>query len=435
MMAPSLKHSCLNIIRPIKIGRYSLTLSSIISPGIYIYLLIIIYIISFVDNPLGWGRSIHVDTRYFFVYLIFILSFIFGRFIVVMCWPARFNQLSKHDTPLNHASQKALLFIYAYAIFCTLLIALKAGGFALFAQDKVIFRSTAISLLGGFVSYPATLITPLASLSLYQFFQSKRLLWIILYSISIFFQILNMNRQEILIIIVAPIIFIYFFKRIAFYTITKIFLSCVFIVYILGLLSVIRVGNSEIFSRNMSIIELPFWIVLSDFSYAVRLGHLVADQSGAASLNGSYVFGVFMNVIFPNYEFHGASAIQSMFTHAETAQSIGAPLSYFVDGGLLEVFSLGMIQGFLIQFLFKKAQDGHILSRMAYILNFLTLIWNIRSGTVSFVPIFLYQAGALIFILSPMLRVNNFHRFMLNIITATFLLTITVSLIALAIRI
>lgn len=391
---------------------------------------------SFIDNPLGWGRFFFVDLRYFNIYLLFIFAFIVGQFAVILYGLGESrNGLVGDREGLDNRTQQALLFVYSYAIFCALAVAFKSGGFALLASDRILFRANSIGSLGGFIAYPATLITPLAALALYQFSRSKQPRWLILYLTSLTFQILNMNRQEILILLIAPFFFLFFFRPISFSRLIGIILGGAVAFYTLGLLAVVRVGDATAISKLIPVIELPFWLVLSDLAYAVQLAHSVIDQIGAAALHGTYVFGVFINVIFPNYESHGASAIQAMFTEAETAQSIGAPFSYFVDGGIIEVAALGFTQGFVIHFFYRKAQGGSLFFRLIYILNFLYLLWTIRSGTISVNPMFLYQLGALTFILSSTLRINLLYPPIVRVIASVFLLTIPVSLLALAMRV
>jgi hypothetical protein len=122
-----------------------------------------------------------------------------------------------------------------------------------------------------------------------------------------------------------------------------------------------------------------------------------------------------------------------LFTGAETAQSIPVPLSYFVDGGYVEIIVLGLIQGYLARYFWIRADCGGVVSKFIYVMYILFLLWTIRSGTIAFSPLALFEFGAFMYILQDRVAWLSSSRFIL-LLRFGFLFSVPVTLAALAIR-
>ncbi|MBF0235698.1 MAG: oligosaccharide repeat unit polymerase [Desulfamplus sp.] len=411
-------------------------INRLFAPEVYLIMLCCVYAISFIETPLNWGKNILVDARYIYIFLTFIVSFTSGQFLINKLQHQNYPNRKIGEIQLDTFVQKNLLAVYCFSLLCIGAILLKSGGFAMIAENRTLFRRDAIAALGGYVAYPAFLITPLSAVALYLFIKNKRFLWLLLFIISVTLQLLQLNRQELLMCIVTPIMIIFFFKTISVMKIVWLTLGFFFFLYLIGSLVVLRIGDPYLISSTIPLIELPFWIVVGDFSLAMKLSHLVTDIIGPAGMEGRYVFGSFASIFIPGYTAHGADVIRVMFTKSETAQSLAAPLSYYVDGGLILVFALGFFQGILAQALWKLArQNEHLFFRFAYVINFLSLLWTIRAGTVSFIPAYLYQIAALSFVLRPGIYAKSLTGPFLISLSGLFILTIPISLIFMIIRI
>jgi hypothetical protein len=416
-----------------------ISLYKLFSPELYLVVLLVFYGLAFIEIPIGWWADAKVDARYIDVYITFIIAFLLGvyavRYLLRGLRPKKVSD-GTEDSGLGRVEQGRLFAVYVLAIFFTMANAVKRGNFALFASDKLLFRGLT-ETLGGYVLYPSNLITPLSVLALYQYTKDKRLSWLLFYLTSVGLQILQLNRQEVMLCILVPLMAIYFFRRVSGPKLLQGLVAGTVIVYVfLGVLGIVRVGSATQISSSIPVYELPFWLTIADVTGAVRFAHYITDMVGAGGLHGAYTWGMFISVFIPHYNHHGAVFIQEMFTNDLTAQSIGAPLSYFADNGMTMVAALGLVQGAFAQYLLVKArQTRSLLFCAAYAMNFLDLLWGIRGGGVTFMPESLYRIAALAFILAPTLKSDNVSNSVFRSAAYLFLTTLVVSLAAFVIRI
>lgn len=401
------------------------------SPLVFLAVVFGIYGLSFIPSPLGWWNAVRIDTRYLDVYVVFAACFVAGTVLA-----RRAGFAPAPDVPAGLGVQGRQRFIVALAFSLIFLVALtlRNGGFALLAEESAIFRRDFGSSLGGFVVYPTFLLSALAVVAVCQFAVTKRPVWLFAWGAIVLLQVLQFNRQELLICCVAPLMVTFFQSRASLLRMSLFAAAALVAIYVLGSLAVLRYGGAEFISRNVPAHELPFWVFVGDLTGTVRLGHHVADSVGAGGIGGWYVWGVFASIVLPDVPMHGAMAIRDAFTSAQTAQSIPVPLSYYADTGIAGVAVLGLVQGALLQFLWLKAARGAMFSRVVYVLGFLAMLWTVRSGTILFSPIMLFQLAALSFIFGPQVEWRGWSRLTLRVAAALFLVSIPVCLVALAVR-
>lgn len=428
------------------------SLSTFYSPYLYPVLLVALYAVSFIESPLGWWNTVEMDFRYTGVYAVFVCAYLGGyvlgrppTFIQVQTSRAarltgrtpgkRFMRRTLSLTPvLTSRSTHRVLIVLSFALFCLLAAATKSGGLAIFSSNPVLFRRDFGTELGGFVLYPTFLLTTLAIVSAVQWRLTKRRFWLLIYLICVLSHVVQLNRQEMLICLVAPFMVGLFNTKVSFKSVLIGMAGLVIAAYALGTIAIFRYGGAELISRSITGVSLPFLVFLSDLTGTIRLGHDVIDAVGPGGLQNTYVWGVFISIVDPSYETHGALAVRDLFTASETAQSIPSPLSYYADGGTLSVLGLGIIQGVLIGLLWRLARSGDLFSRILYVMNMLALLWTIRSGTVSFSPIFLLQFASLCFIFSEQIPWRGVPKVISQLAAIYFVLVIPVVALALAVR-
>jgi hypothetical protein len=373
-----------------------------------------------------------MDLRFVDIYLVYIAAYLGGQFVIVFLSSRHGDPV--RDVPLTQRAAIRYFLVLGFALVFVSALVLKTGGLAVFSSNPNLFRRDFVEAMGGFVIYPTFLLTPLAALALFQYLQTKRGVWLAAWIVGAGLQLMQLNRQEVVLCCVTPLMVLLFFRRISIWMTVLVVLAGIIGVYALGVLAIERVGGAEAISQTIPSYELPFWVVVTDLTGTIRLGHHVIDVVGSSGLHGSYVWGVFISIIAPSNGAHGAMAIRDLFTESQTAQSIPAPLSYYADGGMLEVALLALVQGALIRWLWRLAKQGDTFSRFVYVFHFLFLVWTIRSGTVSFAPIMLFEFAALSFIFGRQARWGRNSGIIPVLASNFFLLMLPITLLALAMR-
>lgn len=422
-------------------------LYKLFKPEGFLVVLFAFYGLAFLDNPLNWWASANIDGRYFYVYAAFALCFLVGVYGVRFAqqgqasdWAVAARQVGCEEgegqSGLTRQEIQVLLSVYSLSIFLTLANNFKRGGFAIFSTDRNLFRALTATF-GGYVVYPADLITPLMTLAIYQYHKSKKLMWLWFALASILLQVLQLNRQEVLVAVLTAAITLNYFRRVRPSSVVIGGIAgALALTIVLGVLAIFRVGSSAQFSTNIPVYELPIWVTLGDMSGAVRFAHYIADLVGPGGLNGQYTWGMFISVFIPHFNNHGAAYIMNTFTSDLTAQSIGAPISYFADNGMWMVCALGAVQGAMAEYFYGKAkQTQSLFYCMAYVSNYLDLLFAIRAGTVNFMPESLYRLAALAFILRQTLAKKDISSSIFRTAGILFAVSLLVSLAALALRV
>ncbi|WP_417775730.1 oligosaccharide repeat unit polymerase [Stutzerimonas xanthomarina] len=410
-----------------------------ISPVVFVGLLWLVYLLSFIPSPIGWHANVNLDLRYFSLVVIYTVSFILGAAICLYKPQKGLGSFDFNDNAISKAPDQrvkkvtkrfyALYFVSSLFVLAKLM---KLGGASLFAEDRLL-RSLG-SGFGGVVDYPANLVTPLglAAIALYMVTRKKSLLLFAV--ISFLLQLVQLNRQEAFVCLLGAGIVYFAYSKIKISSLLVIVILALFSLYfVVGGLAIIRYGHQNI-SQNLTLAELPLWIAHANLTGSMRFTHDVLDMVGAGGFNGLYTLGVFYSIIDPSADMHGAEMVRVMFTSAATAQSVSAPLSYYMDGGYFYLIVVGFLQGFIAKFLWANAYISRsLLWVIIAVLHFFWLLWSLRSGALSINPIFLYQTAAILFVFYGFRAPKKFSMVSVAAISL-FLLSLPISLVVMLMR-
>lgn len=404
------------------------------SPYVYVGALLTVYAFAFMPNKIGWGEDIDFDSSYNFLIFSYVIAFAFGHLFSLFFRSdaLRWQNYPTSDRDVSSVTAR-LLAIYVLSILFLSFVIFKLGTFALVADDPLI-RSTG-SRLGGYIDYQAKLIMPLALVSFYQFLRTSKYVFLIPVGLSITLEILQLERLLALNIFFGCSIIFLFRRQMRIGNFLTMGVSSLFSLYVLiGILQIIRHGAEKI-SSTISIVELPLWLIHGALTSATRFGYFITDLLGPGALGGRYTFAIFLSVIIPNYSDHGAHYLQLRFTEAVTAQSIAAPFSYYVDGGLVLVIAIGFVQGLIAFVLWRKAKESQSsYFIIIYALYFMEMLWSIRAGSVAVSPWIILQVCALTFVLAPIPQ-SVIAAYSFDSLKAVFLMSLVVSIFFLAMRV
>jgi hypothetical protein len=396
-------------------------LRKFISVEFYICLLWALFFLSFLDSPLSWYNDVVFDLRYVNVYAVYTATLYFSYLYFYAIIPSR--QTGSSDD-LEVWASRANWVYYAVIIFCICrFIALKQ--IPLFGDLRARYDENLS--LGGFVGYTCTLANPLAIFYMFCFqkLKNKKYIWRSVLLLAL--QALYFRRQDIFEIILGIIFILNYNKRITLGKATFFIVAGGIAAYIiLGLGQILRAGGADSISRTVGFWELPFWVIIGDVTAATKFGYYITDVVGSAGLSFNYTLGEFYSIFSRSGESHGAEYLMKMFTSRETAQSITAPLSYFLDGGLLYVSILGVIHG-LVWGVVRKAEKASPAMTIINILFFVQALWSVRSGEMFLYPLRLYEIMMILYIFAPkrqQLGPSYFGYLVKIAFTSTFLVTL-----------
>lgn len=376
--------------------RANMLLRKFISIEFYILLLWALFCLSFLESPLTWYRDVIFDLRYVNVYIFYTFTLYISYLYFYAITPKRQKTFTEDDLAIWLS--RANWVYYAVILFCICrFIALKQ--IPLFGDLRA--RYDEELSLGGFVGYTCTLANPLAIFYIFCFqkLRDKKYLWRSLFLLLL--QAFYFRRQDIFEIMLGIIFILNYDKRITLGKATFFVIAGGISAYIiLGLGQILRAGGADSISRTVGFWELPFWVIIGDVTAATKFGYYITDLVGSAGLSFNYTLGEYYSIFSRSGESHGAEYLMKMFTSRETAQSITAPLSYFLDGGILYVSILGVIHG-LVWGVVRKAERASPAMTIINILFFVQALWSVRSGEIFLYPLRLYEIMMIFYIFAP----------------------------------
>ncbi|WP_447746944.1 O-antigen polymerase [Pseudomonas nicosulfuronedens] len=345
---------------------------NIISPNTYILAILITAILCSIDNPLG-GLSAYYGYRgvSYDILAYYITSLIAGSFI------SKLISHKKIKEPITF-NTKYLEFLFIISCLFQIIKFINIGDIPLLGDPMSRYRLT----IGGLEDFPSRLLAPLGIC--FYFEGSRRKNRTILFSISAACFLLNlamMQRQEIIIQAIGILVLKFSERPI---TIKKIIffssLLATSIIAIVGVGAILRYGKSGL-STQIPMLELPIWILHLELVGAYIFGEHVLAISDKA-LYGLYTFGDYFSLLRISDSAHGAKLIGQEFTTRDTAQSIGAPYSYYLDFKITGVIIIGVVTGFLLKLLHRKStqQSPPSIHVIFYIFLILNALWSLRSG-------------------------------------------------------
>jgi oligosaccharide repeat unit polymerase len=342
------------------------------------------------QNDLGWGSQYNINVQdHFLKYLIYTIFFILGIFI------ANSINISKSDRTiyLNLTNFKIIVLL---SFFFMLIKFVNIQNIPLINNPMSRYEYS----LGGFPDYPTRFLPVISIFCFWIYMQTKKKTYLYLTALAILLPLLFLQRQDALTGVLGIVITQSFQKS---FSMSKILRYSFFIIAVLLIIigggAIVRYGKDTLSSEDLSILELAITIVHGDLSVASQFGAYVTENIGDF-YHGLYSFGEYLSILTPHGSFvHGAALMQQQFTDRVTAQSVAIPFSYYIDFGYYGIVIFSVLSGFILKYLqLKTRQSQNIFFAILYILFFMELLWSLRSGTLPFRPIFIYQSLLLFFI-------------------------------------
>lgn len=401
--------------------------NTVFSPLSYLALLWILFILSPLENPLGWNsewRNLIWDQL--LTYILFTICFVLG---FILCPQSKRTK----NTSKYFIISKQILFRYKvmYWISVGFMMAkfINIGQIPLLGDPLSRYDLT----LGGFEDFPARLIFPLGLVAAYFAIELKQKKYYFYFFLSFLLPTLLMQRQDTFQLLIGAFIFVAAGREYSIKKIVVILISIIFLlVVIIGLGALVRFGSDSLQIEDKGVLSMALWILHGEICSVNLFSAYVAESMGEDQLNGLYTLASYLSIFIPNFTMHGAEYIRVNYTSAATAQSISAPISYYVDFGYIGVCIYGILIGLVSAFLYKKYKErAGMMYSVTYIAYFMQLLWSVRSGVLPMSTILVYQILAMIFIFSERKK----YTVTLAVAVPLFLLTLVPSFIFLAIRI
>jgi hypothetical protein len=237
--------------------------------------------------------------------------------------------------------------------------------------------------LPGFADYPSRLLAPLSLLFFWRSFdRPDPLKYRVAVGVAFLLNLLFLQRQEVVNVALGSVLIWGMRRRISVRTLIVTVAGLAVITYgVIGVGAVIRLGSSSI-SSTASRASLPLWIVHREFTAPYALGQYVVDQIGPGALHGTYSFGTYERILGRSTATTGAPLIQKEFTSASTAQTVGAPYSYYLDFGSVGVAAMAFVSGLVATLLYRRmrSREADPVLGVAYATVVLALLWSMRAG-------------------------------------------------------
>jgi oligosaccharide repeat unit polymerase len=372
-----------------------LMLLDLLSPSAYALFVGVTLIITAIDNPIGWAstyayfKSINPEIG-----VIYISSFLCVSAISRFLFSRRKRGVLDHtgiDQQELSVNIKFALRLFWVAAFFQAYKFVNIGSIPLFGSPLDRYKLT----LGGFEDYPSRLLAPIATLFFCHGVTRGRLTivhWLVV-AVAAVLNIFMTQRQEVVNLILGCGFVWVFNKRAKFWQLASLVAAILIVAYVtIGLGAVARYGGAGAISNKVSPIELPIWIVHGELTVPYVFGEHIIAQLNGKLLYGLYTFGEFIAIFSPVKILHGASLTQNMFTNADTAQSVGAPYSYFIDFGYYGLIFIGVMNSLIMNLFYRGAMLNRNSSywTASYAMLFISAFWSIRSGISIMYPLVIY---------------------------------------------
>lgn len=402
-------------------------LKYIVHPHAYIAFFIIISLFALIPNGLGWrGNMLDYTQNYVGLYLLYVFFYFIGYYLI-----AEINKPVKRKITSN----MIILFYFVFLISLVFFILkfIYVGGIPL-TNDSPYLR-TKMGELGGFVDFPTKVMAPLGIVAFYLYVNNKKYLYFFLFLFSLILNILFAERSLIVFILVGAIV-IYLHHYVINLKTFRIIISLGFLMlFFIGWVQISRLGGKDKLdlSGEKSSAEVAAWVVHGDLTGSQKFGAYVVDKLEGNRLYGRYTFGMYLALVIPDFDNHGAEYLQKEYTDAQTAQSAAIPYSYYMDFGyfsLLLPFFIGILSK--IFYLKFKTLDSPFYT-ILYPIYFFSLLWSVRSGNFPIDPKFIYYSIVLIFIFKPIFYYKSNNDIIL-MVRLLYIFTLIVSILALFFR-
>ncbi|WCO01642.1 O-antigen polymerase [Psychroserpens ponticola] len=403
-------------------------LKYIYHPHSYIVFFVLISVLAFIPNGLGWRHTmLGYTTEYFWLYVFYIFFYFLGYS----------TSKSKVEFSAKEISLKTINLFHIIYFICALFFILKfvyIGGTPMFADSG--HMRIRLAKLGGFVDFPTKAISLLGIVAYYFYLTRNNSLYLVQFIISIALNILFAERSPIVFTILGAVILYVKHREISVKTFRKVVFSSMLLLFLIGWIQIRRHGGKDHLNKTktMSTAEVVGWVIHGDLTGSQKFGAYTVNELDGQKLYGKYTFGIYLSLFIPNYKDHGATYLQKEFNpKARTAQSAAIPYSYYMDFGYFSLM-LPFIIGYMSKKLYLKFRDSaSLFYKILYIAFFFNLLWSVRAGNFPVDPKLVYFVLVMIFIFNPQSKVKINNQ-IIQLIRLLFLATLVLSVLALIIR-
>ncbi len=405
----------------------------IFSPYIAIVFLWVAVAFLNVKNAMSWGTNYQIGSYVSYdVYITYTVAFILFQLLCMLLYKKRVDILEEYEGPNgvenSFADKRLVNYIFIIAVIFEVAKFINVGDIPLLGDHMSRYRLT----LGGYEDFPSRLLFPVGLIAYIFFKETRDLSWLLVVVVCLILPLLFFHRQEVVNLLGGLIVFECIKREISFKVFLKYLVLTVLLMYIaVGYLTVVRYG-AENLSGRVEPWLIPFWVLHGELCLSLGLGEMVTQYVGAGGFGGQYTLGSYLSIFIPNFKQHGAEAIRVLFTNRETAQSIGMPISYYLDFGMIGVWMVGCISSFSMFFLYLKARSSdNNFWMVVYIVTLMSMLWSLRAGNLFITPIQVYVLAVVFIIYHKSLNTP----FALNgIIILTFIMSLLLSVAGLAAR-
>lgn len=340
-----------------------------------------------IENPIGWGSQFELNYGYSLAIPILYIS----AFIVI--YLSTYKATSSREIENIGFSKNSFLLLSTIAIIFQIGKFMNIGDIPLLGDPLSRYRLS----LSGFADYPTRLLPPLFWISIAIYIKEKSKTCLTIGMVMLILCTLLMQRQDIAFAVAGAAIMLSLNKRLTARGLLTVLLLGLLSAYLIGYGAVLRYGKENI-AAGLDSFLLPIWIVHAELTVPSKLSLYVIERIGEARLYGLYSLSSFYDLFTSGTE-TGALYIRDKYVGADTAQSLAAPFSYYVDFGYLGVFLGATINSSIATYLYVKSRNKNNPSYFypaLYSYTFLSLFLSIRAGTILVSPLLIYTTIAII---------------------------------------
>ncbi len=386
-----------------------------------------------VKNAMNWGLSYQLGSYVSYdVYITYTAAFVLCHLLFVILYKKQVYLPDEWENPAQtgsfFADKRLVGFVFVIAVVFQVAKFVNIGDVPLLGDPMSRYRLT----LGGYEDFPSRLLFPTGLVAYIFFKETRRLVWMFIVISCLVLPLLLFQRQEVVNLLGGLIVFECIKREISFKVFFKYLILTALVMYlVVGYLSVVRYG-AENLSGRVDPWLIPLWVLHGELCLPLGLGEMVSRYVGAGGLGGQYTLGAYLSIFIPNFKSHGAEAVRVLFTNKDTAQSIGMPISYYLDFGMIGVWVVGCISSVTMFFLYLKARtSANSFWMVVYIVTLMSMLWSLRAGNLFITPIQIYVL-AVVFIMCH--KSLNAPLSLNGIIGFAFISSLFVSVVGLAAR-
>lgn len=397
---------------PILNAAFNDRLARILAPEWFCLIVAIGFGLSFLESKIGWGNYDVDMSLYYAMFAMYIFAFYFSTKVAAFLYKETFYFYIADNDYFTDKVLNSINVCFFLAVVLQLWKFINIGDVPLIGDPFSRYKLT----MSGLADYPSRLLGVISIFYFWWFKVANQKKFFAFALLGLLLNALLMQRQEVLFILFGFFCVAALSHKITINKLLSYFVIAFLVIYVVvGFGAVLRFGDS--ISGSLNVFEVAWWVVISELSAPVRFGAFVVENS-SQHLGGLYLYGDLFKIFRIDTAGGGAELIKSIFTDAETAQSISAPFSYYLDFGMLGVLCFGVLNGFFASLLYHISVNKMRFSYyLAYVVFIFQLYWSLRSGTspLTLMPFYL--------IASWLIVANSYGKsYALSFVYATFVL-------------